>query len=110
MEYLDRSWDSGWRGTAAEKGRGEAFIADRREGGELIGELKEAASGKSMAYRIHPREDREASHGKVAGRSGSRASDGRKKDARSASRETRTSRVDEDVDAVWHRGSRPRNF
>jgi hypothetical protein len=113
MVYLDRSWDSGWLGIAAEKGRGDAFISDRHEGGELTGELEGPVVEKSTAYRIHRREDREASHGKMAGRNGSRASDDRKKDTRSARKEpdtSRTSRVDEDVDAVWHRGSRPRNF
>jgi hypothetical protein len=77
-----------------------------------MSDMKEPVFENSIAYEVHRREAREASHGKGAGGSGERTSDDRKikKDARSTLKEPGARRGDEDVDAVWHRGSRPRNF
>jgi hypothetical protein len=100
----DRSWGEDWCG--------DAFIAEGREGGEFTGDMKEPIFVNSIAYGIHRREVREASHGKGAGDSGGRTSDDRKikKDVPSNRKEPGPRRSDEDVDAVWHRRSRPRNF
>jgi hypothetical protein len=110
----DRSWDSDWCGIAPGRGRREGFKDDSREGGdltgELMGELKEPVFEKSVAYRSHRQEAREGSPGGVSGHGGARASDNRKKDARSTSKKPVTAGGNEDVDAVWHRGSGPRNF
>lgn len=106
----DRSWDSDWRGSV-ENGRGDAFFVDAREGREPGGKLKDPVFDKSMAHRFHRQEAHETSHGKVAERS-RHADDDRKKgkDAQGAGKNPGLARGNEDVDAVWHRGSRPRNF
>jgi hypothetical protein len=108
----DRSWGEDWCSPAAESGWGDAFIAVSREGGEFSGDMKEPVFENSIIYGIHSREAREAGHGKETGSSGEGTSDDRKikKDTRSTHKEAVVPRGDEDVDAVWHRGSGPRNF
>jgi hypothetical protein len=73
--------------------------------------MKEPIFVNSIAYGIHRREVGEARHGKGTGGGGGRTSDARKikKDGLSTSKEPGPRR-DEDVDAVWHRRSSPRNF
>jgi hypothetical protein len=73
--------------------------------------MKEPIFVNSIAYGIHRREVGDARHGKAGG-SGGRTSDDRKikKDVPSNRKEPGPRRSDEDVDAVWHRRSRPRNF
>jgi hypothetical protein len=74
--------------------------------------MKEPFFEKSLAYKIHRGEARETGHGGVSvpGKGGARASDSRKKDTRSMSKKPAAAGGSEDVDAVWHRGSGPRNF
>lgn len=107
----DRSWDSDWCGIASGRGRGEGFRNDSREGGDLIGELKEPVFEKSMTYEIHRGEARESSQGKVAGRSMHSSDDrAKKRDVHNSGKEPGQAHGKEDVDAVWHRRSPSRSF
>lgn len=116
MFGTDRNWDSGFHGLDVGSGRRDSFMADSRQGDEPVGSrydycgLKEPVFEKAVAYRIHRGDAREFSRGKVAGRGGAGGPDDRKKDARSTSKDPWSGRGNEDVDAVWHRGARPRNF
>ncbi|HVW65263.1 MAG TPA: hypothetical protein VHB01_09615 [Nitrosospira sp.] len=102
--------DRSWRGGAVENRGREAFITDGREAGGFFGELNRPIFENSITY-IHQREVREAGHEKIAERDAP-AADSRKgkKDAEGAGEKPGVAGDNDDVDAVWHRGARPRNF